>query len=166
MLGIQDSVVFSPERIDFAKMNILHNISDACINISFAEGFGLATLEAMQCGKPIIALKTGGLTRQVVDHRDGSENGVSLPVEFQSMVGSQQVPYIYEDYCSAETTANAILKLYEMSQEERSALGSKARQYALSEFSLQKTIDDWDTSLTELTERWKSNRSSWSITEY
>lgn len=166
MLGIHDSIVFSPERIDFAKMNVLHNISDACINISYAEGFGLATLEAMQCGKPIIALKTGGLTRQVVDHRDGSENGVALPVEFQTMVGSQQVPYIYEDYCSAETTANAIMKLYEMTPEEREALGNKSRQYALSQFGLQKTVDDWDSSLTDLVENWKSKRSTWSITEH
>jgi glycosyltransferase involved in cell wall biosynthesis len=166
MMGIQNSVVFSPERIDFAKMNILHNISDACINISYAEGFGLATLESMQCGKPIIALKTGGLTRQVVDHRDGTENGVALPVEFQSMVGSQQVPYIFEDYCSAETTANAIMKLYEMTPEEREALGNRARQYALSEFGIQKTIDDWDSTLTDLVDNWKANRSSWSVTEY
>jgi glycosyltransferase involved in cell wall biosynthesis len=165
MMEIQDSVVFSPERIDFTKMNILHNISDACINISYAEGFGLATLEAMQCGKPIIALKTGGLTRQVVDHRDGTENGVALPVEMQSLVGSQQVPYIYEDYCSAETTANAILKLYEMSPEERESLGQKARNYALSEFSLQSTIDEWDRTLTDLTENWKSLSSKWSIKE-
>jgi len=165
MMEIQESVVFSPERIDFAKMNILHNISDSCINISYAEGFGLATLEAMQCGKPIIALKTGGLTRQVVDHRDGTENGVALPVEMQSLVGSQQVPYIYEDYCSAETTANAILKLYEMSPEEREALGQKARNYALSEFSLQSTIDEWDRTLTDLTENWKSLSSKWSIKE-
>ncbi|NDC22826.1 MAG: glycosyltransferase [Proteobacteria bacterium] len=165
MMEIQDSVVFSPERIDFTKMNMLHNISDACINISYAEGFGLATLEAMQCGKPIIALKTGGLTRQVVDHRDGTENGVALPVEMQSLVGSQQVPYIYEDYCSAETTANAILKLYEMSPEEREALGQKARNYALSEFSLQSTVDQWDRTLTDLTENWKSVSSKWSIKE-
>lgn len=165
MLGISDSVVFSPERIDFSKMNVLHNISDACINISYAEGFGLSTLEAMQCGKPVIALKTGGLTRQVVDHRDESENGVSLPVEFQSMVGSQQVPFIYEDYCSASTTANAISKLYEMSREERDVLGAKARNYALSQFNLQNTIDDWDRTLTDLTENWKNNSKSWEVKE-
>ena len=165
MLGISDSVVFSPERIDFSKMNVLHNISDACINISYAEGFGLSTLEAMQCGKPVIALKTGGLTRQVVDHRDESENGVSLPVEFQSMVGSQQVPFIYEDYCSASTTANAISKLYEMSPEERDTLGAKARNYALSQFNLQNTIDDWDRTLTDLTENWKNNSKSWEVKE-
>ena len=149
-LGIIDSVVFSNERIDFEKMNILHNISDACINISYAEGFGLATLESMNCGKPIIATKTGGLTRQVVDHRDGSENGVALDVDFQSLVGSQLVPYIFEDYCDNQKAADAIYKLYQMSPEDRKELGKKARSYALSEFSHQKTIDEWDRTLNEI----------------
>ena len=61
-------------------MNVLYNISDFCINISYAEGFGLSTLEAMMCAKPIITAHTGGQKRQVVDHRDGSENGFSLPI--------------------------------------------------------------------------------------
>ena len=94
MLGIDDSIIFSNQRVGFGEMNILHNISDCSINLSYAEGFGLGTLEAMQTGTPIIAPKTGGLTRQVVDHRDGSENGIALDIEFQSLVGSQSVPFI------------------------------------------------------------------------
>ena len=166
MLNIDNSVVFSPERVDFQKMNLLHNISDCCINVSYAEGFGLATLEAMQCGKPIIALKTGGLTRQVVDHRDGSENGFALDVEMQSMVGSQQVPYIYEDYCLAETIANALLKMYELGPEARAELGQKARNYVMSEFALQNTVDLWHDSLTDLLNNWKKNYKPWEIKEF
>ena len=120
--GVQDSVIFSTDRIDFEKMNVLHNISDACINISYAEGFGLATLEAMQCGRPIIGATTGGLTRQVIDHRDGSENGVALRIESRTLVGSQVVPYIYEDYVSNETTASAIEKLYRLSPDEKKSI--------------------------------------------
>jgi glycosyltransferase involved in cell wall biosynthesis len=82
------------------------------------------------------------------------------------MVGSQQVPFIYEDYCSADTTAKAILKLYEMSSEEREALGAKARNYALSQFNLQNTIDEWDKTLTDLTENWKKNTKSWEVREF
>ena len=152
MLGITDSVIFSPERVEFEKMNILHNISDCCINLAYAEGFGLATLEAMQCAKPIIALKTGGLTRQVVDHRDGSENGVALDVTCQTMVGSQSVPYIFEDYCTAEAAADAILKIYEMSPEERAALGQKAKDYVTSEFNIQDTVDKWHDTMINLVE--------------
>lgn len=163
-LGIIDSVVFSNERIDFDKMNILHNISDACINISYAEGFGLATLESMNCGKPIIAAKTGGLTRQVVDHRDGSENGVALDIDFRSLVGSQLVPYIFEDYCDNQNVADAIYKIYKMSPDEREALGDKARNYALSEFGYQKTIDAWDATLNDIIEN-KSKIKRWNLEE-
>lgn len=161
LFKVNDSVVFSTDRLDFEKMNVLHNISDACINISYAEGFGLATLEAMQCGRPIIAVKTGGLTRQVVDHRDGTQNGIALPVEFRTCVGSQIVPYIYEDYVTNETVANAIESLYRMSPAEREALGEKARAYAQSEFGYQKVIDSWHDTLNDTIQNWRSRYKSW-----
>lgn len=162
--GIENRVVFSSERVDYEKMNILHNVSDFCVNISYAEGFGLSTLEAMTVGNPIVALKTGGLTRQAIDHRDGSENGVALDVELRSLVGSQQVPYIYEDYVSSETTAKAYMKLYEMGPDGRKKIGEKARAYVESEFSYQKTIDEWDRTLTELHENWQQKKNrTWEV---
>lgn len=158
MMGIKDNVFFSTERISFEQIVILHNISDFFFNISLNEGFGLGTLEAMQCGNPIIAVKTGGLTRQVVDHRDGSENGVALDVEVRSLVGSQLVPYIYEDLVSTETVSQAIMKLHEMPKEEREKLGKKAQNYAHSEFDLNDTIDEWHKTLSKTIDTWKSNR--------
>lgn len=168
-LGILENVKFSRERLGFEQMNALHNLADACINIAYAEGFGLATLESMKVGNPIIASKTGGLTRQVIDHRDGTENGVGLDITLKSLVGSQGVPYIYEDYCSVEDAADAIYKIFDMPSEERLALGEKAREYVQQEFSMQKTIDLWDRSLTKLVEDWNSgNRvvSRYTITEH
>ncbi|MAH43852.1 hypothetical protein CL614_09110 [archaeon] len=165
-LGINENVVFSNQRLDFDKMNILYNISDVCFNISYAEGFGLPTLEAMQAGIPIIALKTGGLTRQVVDHRDGSENGIALDVECRTLVGSQQVPYIYEDYVNNEAISDAFYKLYNMESKEIKSLGEKARQYALSEFSHDKTVDMWHHSLLDLHQNWKKNYKSWQLKTY
>jgi glycosyltransferase involved in cell wall biosynthesis len=159
LLGTQKSVVFSKDRVDFAEVAALHNISDFTLNVSCNEGFGLGTLESMQCGKPIIALKTGGLTRQVVDHRDGSENGIALPVELRTLVGSQLVCYIYEDYVTNETTAKAIFDMFEMGPEKRKQLGLKAREYVLSEFNLDKTINDWHMSLSALIDTWKTSRS-------
>jgi len=167
-IGVTNNVFFSPQRIEFEQMNILHNISDFCINIALNEGFGLPTLEAMQCGNPIIAQKTGGLTRQVVDHRDGSENGFALDPDVRSMVGSQIVPYIYEDYCSNEKTINAIMKMYELGPAGRKDLGDKARSYVLSEFNLNDTIDRWDETLANLIEDWRENKrneKTWKIKE-
>ena len=158
MLGIQESVLFSNQRVDFEKINIMHNIADVTLNISFAEGFGLGTLESMQCGTPIIAAKTGGLTRQVVDHRDGSENGVALPIATRSLVGSQQVPFIYEDYVSVDDTADALVKMYSLNPEERKNLSEKVRSYVMSEFNYQNTVDMWDESLRGLIENWKRDK--------
>lgn len=166
MLDILDSVIISPDRVDFAQMNAIHNAVDCCVQVSYAEGFGLSTLESMQCGNPIIAVKTGGLTRQVVDHRDGTENGIALDVEFQSLVGSQHVPYIYEDYCSTDSIADALYRLYDMPDDERKALGKKAKKYVQEEFSYDKTIDLWHDSLKKLVNDWRQNKSQrrqWSI---
>ncbi len=166
LMDVVDSVILSPDRVDFAKMNEIHNGVDCCIQISYAEGFGLSTLESMQCANPIIAVKTGGLTRQVVDHRDGTENGIGLDVEFQSIVGSQHVPYIFEDYVSTDTIADALLTMYDMSKEERNSLGRKAKKYVREEFGYQKTIDLWHDSLKNLVEDWKENkekRKQWTL---
>lgn len=160
MLGIQNSVFYSKERVGFEQMELLYNISDCCINISLNEGFGLSTLEAMKCGTPIVALTTGGLTRQVIDHRDNSENGVALPVELRSLVGSQVVPYIYEDYVSNETTSNGLLKLFDMGADERKKLGLKAREYVNSEFNIDKTVSEWHRTMCDIIYRWNNDRNS------
>jgi len=153
--GITDNVFFSTERIEFEQMNMLYNVVDFTINVAYAEGFGLPTLEAMQAGTPAVAAKTGGLTRQVVDHRDGSENGIALDIDMVTMVGSQHVPYINEDYVSNESIASGIMRLYKMSPEERENLSKKARDYALSEFDLENTINLWDDTLVDLMKNWK-----------
>ena len=142
-------------------MNTLYNIADFCINISYAEGFGLGTLESMMTGTPIIASKTGGMTRQVIDHRDGSENGVGLDIEIQTMVGSQGVPYIYEDYVSCETIAKGMRKLYDLSPEEKTKLSDKVLEYAHTQFDYETMVDDWHNSLLRVHKNWNKKYKKW-----
>jgi glycosyltransferase involved in cell wall biosynthesis len=163
-LGIKDSVFFSRERLDFNKINVLYNISDICINISYAEGFGLSTLEAMQTGTPIIATKTGGLTRQIIDHRDGTVNGVSLDIKLKTMSGSQQVPYIYEDYATISDIATALFEAYSWDKETKNKMSKKVENYADSEFSMQTTVDLWHDSLNDTIDNWKNDYKPWNIT--
>ena len=125
----------------------------------------MPTLESMQCGNPIIATKTGGLTRQVVDHRDGTENGIALDVDMQTMVGSQMVPYIFEDYSDPRKVAAAILRMVEMPSEERKQLGKKAMEYAHSEFDLQDTVDKWHDTLIETIQNWRDRYARLQIEE-
>ena len=161
MLELENNVVFSQDRLDFDQMNVLYNISDVCINISFAEGFGLGTLEAMMTGTPIIASKTGGMTRQVIDHNDGSENGVGLNIESKTLVGSQSVPYIYEDYVSCKTISDGIMKLYKNTPSEKIQLSEKVYNYAKKEFNYSNMIDSWHEKLIEVHDKWQKNYKRW-----
>jgi glycosyltransferase involved in cell wall biosynthesis len=161
LFKLNDNVVFSKSQLDFPSMNMLYGISDTVVNISYAEGFGLGTLEALYCGKPIIAVKTGGMTRQVVDYRDGSEHGVGLDVECKKLVGSQATPYIVEDMVRVESVADAMWKMYEMGPEKRKELGLKGMKYVHEEFGMEKLIKTWDDALEDTITNWRSRRPQW-----
>ncbi len=165
MLNIKDSVVFSKNRIEFQDMNKLYNCVDTVVNRSCNEGFGLSTLEAMMCGKPIIAIKTGGLTRQVEDHETGEQFGIGLNPDASSLVGNQLVPFIYEDYVTHDSLTNAFMKMYEWGPEKRKQVGERALQHATKNYNIDNVISNWDKTLTELSENWKKNHKSWEITQ-
>ena len=165
MLKVRDNVVFSKERVGFAEMNSLYNVADTIVNRSCNEGFGLPTLEMMMTGRPIIALKTGGLTRQVQDHETGEEYGIALEPEVRSIVGNQLVPYIYEDFVSHETVARALMQMHEMGADAREALGTKAREHAVKDYDVNRLVKDWDSSLTRLVNGWTKGRDRWEAVE-
>ena len=166
MLNIQKDVVFSKSRTPFEDMALLYNSFDTIVNRSCNEGFGLPTLESMMCGKPIITIKTGGLTRQVEDLETGEQFGIGLDPEVKSLVGNQMVPYIYEDFVSHETLADAFMKMYELGPEARRALGLKAMTHAHKDYDLQNMVDTWDKTLSSTIDTWKNNKPKlWSHVE-
>lgn len=78
-IGLSESVRFLGKQEWIIE---LLSISDLCLLPSEKESFGLVALEAMACGVPVVATKTGGLPEVV---RDG-DNGYLLPVgNIQSM---------------------------------------------------------------------------------
>lgn len=156
MLGVSQNVLFSTQKVDFNDMNALYNCVDFTVNVSKAEGFGLATLSTMMTGKPIIALKTGGMTRQVVDHRDGTEHGVAIEPAARTMVGSQMVPYIYDDHVNYLDVADAYMKIYKLTPEEKIALSEKNIAYCDHEFNYETIIQQWDESLSKTIDEWKT----------
>tara|TARA_R110002153_G_scaffold92080_1_gene223849 strand:- start:3864 stop:5102 length:1239 start_codon:yes stop_codon:yes gene_type:complete len=162
MYGIKDNVFFSRDRLEFDQMNVLYNISDFCINTSYAEGFGLSTLEAMMTGTPIIAPKTGGLTRQVLNPVTLEENGVAIDIDLQTLVGNQSVPYIYEDYVKNENFTKAIKKIHDMTNYEKEKLSIQVLSYANTMFKHQNTIDLWHKTMIDTIKRFKT-RESWTV---
>ena len=74
-------IKFSKQKLDMQKLGALYNIADCTINVSDAEGFGLATLESLSCGTPIIVNMTGGLQEQVTNGKDWF--GIGIEPSFQ-----------------------------------------------------------------------------------
>jgi hypothetical protein len=54
--------------------------------------------------------------------------------------------------------------MFDMTPQERADLRKKVRNYALSEFSYQKTIDDWHDTSINLIKTWKQKRKNWEVT--
>ena len=132
-LNTQRQVLFSTKKVDLGNLAALYNMVDCTINISDAEGFGLATLESMSCGTPIIANMTGGLQEQVVLGSDAT--GIPLIPESKAVIGSQDVPYIYEDRLSEAQVVNALKKMMALGVEGRKSMGLKARDHVLKNYN-------------------------------
>ena len=107
-LNINDGqILLSTTKVSPEELSNLYNAADYTINIADAEGFGLSTLESLSCGTPIIVNMTGGLQEQVTD----GENwfGFGIQPASKAIIGSLQVPYIYEDRVS-QKDFNKVMK--------------------------------------------------------
>lgn len=155
MLGIKENTIFSKDRIGFEDMRVLYNMCDTVVNRSSNEGFGLPILEAKMCGKPVISIKTGGLTRQVEDHITGEQYGIGLDPEVSSMVGNLMIPYIYEDFISHKTLSEAFMKMYDYGPEKREEIGQRAMKHAHRDYDLDAVVAEWDRTLMNTIENWK-----------
>jgi len=151
-LGLIDGeVLFSRDKIGLQDLAMCYNIADLTINIADAEGFGLSTLESLSCGTPILVNMTGGLQDQITDE-EGNWFGIGLEPSSKAIIGSQGVPYIYEDRLNKNEFVDALTKLYEMGPEERVKLGSSGREFVQKNFGFSNFIQKWDDLLTNIHE--------------
>lgn len=65
-LGISRKVYFLGPK-EQKKLYLYYNAADVCVVPSYYEFFGIVPLEAMACGVPVVASRTGGLKFTVVD---------------------------------------------------------------------------------------------------
>ena len=141
-LGLEErQVMLSQQKIPPEKLAELYNMVDCTINISDAEGFGLATLESLSCGTPIIATMTGGLQEQVVNGDE--ECGIPLIPTSKAVIGSQQVPYIYEDRINKSQFHSALSKIYKMGKDGRKQLGTIGRRHVLQNYNFHNLQGEW-----------------------
>lgn len=167
-LGLTNGeVVFSVDRATPEQMALFYNAADATICISDAEGFGLSCLESLACETPVIANMTGGLQEQVYNGKDYF--GVGIKPTSKAVIGSQQVPYIYEDRISQEDFNIALHAVNSMTKEEKAEVGKMGREHLLKNYNPEVLMKEWDEVFTNLYKKygsWESrNFKLWELKE-
>jgi len=167
----EGEILLSTERLEAVHLGSLYNAVDCTINISDAEGFGLSTLESMACGTPIIVNMTGGLQEQVTN---GDEFfGIGLEPCSKAVIGSQQVPYIYEDRLSKEQFLNAIEDMYYAWQDKGTLYerwAEKGQKHVKDNYNFEAFCEKWVETMNQIHEKhgsWENrkNYKSWELLE-
>ena len=112
------------DRVDFVgeiggddKMRLLNHARALLFPIDWAEPFGLVMIEAMACGTPVIAYRSGsvpevitdGVNGFIVDDIDGAVEAVGRLDELDRA----EVRATFEDRFTAERMARDYVRLYE-----------------------------------------------------
>ena len=147
---INREVLLSVEKVTQEQMAIFYNLADITVNISDAEGFGLSTLESLACGTPIIANMTGGLQEQVI----GADTfGVPLFPVSKAIIGSQSVPYIYEDRLSKDHFMSALSNMYDIGMDGRLEMGLKGHRHVHTNYNFEDFGKKWVDLMLEVHEK-------------
>jgi glycosyltransferase involved in cell wall biosynthesis len=185
-LGLQNrEVLISGEKIPPDALVNIYNAADCTINISDAEGFGLATFESMACGTPIMTTMTGGLQEQVTSIKNITQkkmlsrnkrnkgvteykHGIGLEPTSKAIIGSQEVPFIYEDRVSEERVTNGLMMMYEFGASKRKEMGECARQHVLENYNFDNFASQWEKIILDTYEKhgsWETrkNYKAWEL---
>ena len=161
-LGVdQGQVLFSTQKVGMDKLAMFYNLADCTVNISDAEGFGLATLESLSCGTPIIVNMTGGLQEQVTDGK--SWFGIGLEPDSKAVIGSQEVPFIREDRLNGKKVSSAFRDMMLADQEYRDALGRAGREHVVNNYSFEVFEKTWVDLMLQIHEEggsWETRKHS------
>ena len=151
----QGQVLLSTTKVSPEELANLYRVSDYTINISDAEGFGLATLESLSCGTPIIVNMTGGLQEQVTDGKNWF--GFGIEPTSKTVIGSLQVPYIYEDRISQRDFEKALTKAINNPVKKYKQMASGGRRHVNKSYNFEKFEKSW----VELMDKIIEERGSW-----
>ena len=161
-------VLLSTKKLNPPDLAKLYNCMDCTVNVSDAEGFGLSVMESLSCEVPVIVNMTGGPQEQVTDGKEYF--GVGIEPAARAVIGSQDVPWIYEDRICKEDFIEALLKIYNMDPDERKELGKKGRDYMLKDYSMKDYKKQWIEVMDSVVEKYGSyetrkNYKSWELME-
>mgnify|MGYP003109830572 CR=1 FL=1 len=160
-LGLTNGeVLFSQQKVDLRQLSVMYNVSDCTINISDAEGFGLATLESLSCGTPIIVNMTGGLQEQVIGGKN--QFGIPLYPSSKSIIGSQNIPWIYEDRLNGDDVVDALENMFSMPKNKREKMGQLGREHVMKNYNFDDFNKVWVDTMLKIYEE----GGSWETRKY
>jgi glycosyltransferase involved in cell wall biosynthesis len=168
-LGLSDGqILFSRQKVDNTILAKIYNMVDCTVLISDAEGFGLAVNESLSCGTPVICTMTGGLQEQVFDGKQYF--GVGIKPTSECVVGSQEIPWIYESRVAKEDVIAALKKIHNLTPKQRKELGLKGREHILKNYGFDNYCKKWVEVIDKTLEEngsWdtRKNYQGWSLTE-
>ena len=117
--GFVDNLVFI-EFLSPDELITLYSTCDVFVLPSLQEGFSMVILEALACGKPIVATSAGGAS----DIGLMPPSGIIVPPN------------------NAKELAQAIIDLLSLSEEDRKLVSSKNRELVESRFSIEAWVDE------------------------
>jgi glycosyltransferase involved in cell wall biosynthesis len=126
VLGIEEHVKFEG-FVPYSEMPQYYKRCDIFCFPTMGEPFGKAVVEAMACGKPVIATNIGGPAEIIQDKVDGVLVPPSNPEEI-----AQQIMRLIED------------------KNERRRMGEKARETAVNRFSWSKIAEKYHQLYSQL----------------
>ena len=160
-LGLdKGQVKFSRKKMPADHLALLYNAADVTINISDAEGFGLATLESLSCGTPIIVNMTGGLQEQVTDGKKWF--GVGVEPASKAIIGSQEIPFIREDRLNEDEVVSALETMYNKTHKQRRKMGELGRKHVDKNYSFEVFEASWVEFVDEVLEEngsWETRKN-------
>lgn len=163
------AVMFNFQRIPTDKLNLLYNVADVTLNISYNEGFGLCVAESLAAGTPVIATRTGGIPEQMCNiiehpevipegpdakgcqaHTEEVQFGECMPSIVTEMFGVPGMPYINRDFVSYDQVDNALERAYQSTVKQDGAWkqkGEEGRDFIIQNFHIDRTVKQWDELL-------------------
>ena len=102
-------------------------------------------------------VKRNNKVKKVIEY----EHGIGIEPASKAIIGSQQVPFIYEDRVNGKDVSTAIMKMYEYGKEKREALGSQAREHVMNNYSFEKFSNNNEYGSWEE----RKNYKSWELIE-
>jgi len=165
---VDGQVLLSTVKVGPEQLAAMYRAADFTIGISDAEGFGLSTLESLTCGTPIIVNMTGGLQEQVTDGKNWF--GWGIQPASKVLIGSLQVPYIYEDRISQQDFTKVMTKAIKLPKTKYKKMSEMGLEHVRNNYNFEDYEKNWISLIDKVIEEegsWENrkNYKRWHLLE-